>query len=114
MSNKNKKISGVVFSTDSEFSYDFEQEETTETLANNQQNLKIFLDKKNRAGKVVSAVSGFVGTTEDLNALGSALKKLCGVGGSVKDGEILIQGEFRDKILAHLIKLGYKAKKAGG
>lgn len=114
MSNKNKKVSGVVFSTDSDFSYDFDQEEVTETLPNNQQNLKIFLDKKNRAGKVVSAVSGFVGTTEDLNALGSVLKKLCGVGGSVKDGEILIQGEFRDKILAHLIKLGYKAKKAGG
>ncbi len=114
MSNKNKNISGVVFSTDTNFSYDFEKEESINTLPNNQQHLKIFLDKKNRAGKAVSAISGFVGTTDDLNVLGSNLKKLCGVGGTVKDGEILIQGEFRDKILAHLIKLGYKAKKAGG
>lgn len=114
MSNKSKNISGIVFSTDTNFSYDFDKEVTIETLPNNQQNLKIFLDKKNRAGKAVSAISGFVGTHDDLNILGSNLKKLCGVGGSVKDGEILIQGEFRDKILAHLIKLGYKAKKAGG
>jgi translation initiation factor 1 len=114
MSNKNKNISGVVFSTDQSFSYDIDKEDATETLPINKQNLKIFLDKKNRAGKLVTAISGFIGTNDDLNDLGSALKKLCGVGGSVKDGEILIQGEFRDKILAHLIKLGYKAKKAGG
>ncbi len=114
MSNKNKNITGVVYSTDTNFSYDIEQEESKSTLPNNQQNLKIFLDKKNRAGKVVSAISGFVGSDDDLNVLGSSLKKLCGVGGTVKDGEILIQGEFRDKILTHLIKLGYKAKKAGG
>jgi translation initiation factor 1 len=114
MSNKNKNITGVVYSTDNNFSFEMEQQITVSTLPNNQQNLKIFLDKKNRAGKVVTAISGFIGTNDDLNDLGSALKKLCGVGGSVKDGEILIQGEFRDKILAHLIKLGYKAKKAGG
>ena len=101
-------------SVDNNFSFDIAQEITVSTLPNNQQNLKIFLDKKNRAGKAVSAISGFVGTNDDLNVLGSNLKKLCGVGGTVKDGEILIQGEFRDKILAHLIKLGYKAKKAGG
>lgn len=114
MSNKNKNINGVVFSTDTSFNYDFEKEESANTLPNEKQNLKIFLDKKNRAGKVVTAINGFIGTDDDLNTLGSTLKKLCGVGGSVKDGEILIQGEFRDKILAHLIKLGYKAKKAGG
>jgi translation initiation factor 1 len=114
MSNKNKNISGVVFSTDTNFDYDIEKVEVEATLPNNQQNLKIFLDKKNRAGKTVSAISGFIGSDDDLNTLGSTLKKLCGVGGSVKEGEILIQGEFRDKILAHLIKLGYKAKKAGG
>jgi translation initiation factor 1 len=114
MSNKNKNITGVVYSTDTNFSYEMEHEESASTLPNNQQNLKIFLDKKNRAGKAVSAISGFIGTDDDLNALGSSLKKLCGVGGTVKDGEILIQGEFRDKILAHLIKFGYKAKKAGG
>jgi len=114
MSNKNKNITGVVYSTDNNFNFEIEHDESASTLPNNQQNLKIFLDKKNRAGKAVSAISGFVGTTDDLNSLGSSLKKLCGVGGTVKDGEILIQGEFRDKILAHLVKLGYKVKKAGG
>ena len=98
MSNKNKNVTGVVYSTDNNFSFDIAQEITASTLPNNQQHLKIFLDKKNRAGKAVSAISGFVGTTEDLNVLGSNLKKLCGVGGTVKDGEILIQGEFRDKL----------------
>ncbi len=114
MSNKNKKLNGVVFSTDNNFNYDFEQEEAAETLPNNQQDLRIHLDKKNRAGKAVSVVKGFIGTTDDLNELGSKLKKLCGVGGSVKEGEILIQGDFRDKILAYLVKENYKVKKAGG
>jgi translation initiation factor 1 len=114
MSNKNKKLTGVVFSTDSNFDYNHEEEEEAITLPNNQQDLRIHLDKKNRAGKAVTVVKGFVGTTSDLESLGSVLKKLCGVGGSVKEGEILIQGEFRDKILTHLQKHGYKAKKAGG
>ncbi len=114
MSNKNKKINGVVFSTDTSFNYDFEQEAASETLANNQQDLRIHLDKKNRAGKAVSVVKGFIGKEEDLSELGSKLKKLCGVGGTVKDGEILIQGDFRDKIMAYLVKENYKVKKAGG
>lgn len=114
MSNKNKRLTGVVFSTDTNFDYNFEETEDAETLPNNQQDLRIHLDKKNRAGKAVTVVKGFVGKNQDLESLGSVLKKLCGVGGSVKEGEILIQGEFRDKILAHLLKLGYKAKKAGG
>jgi translation initiation factor 1 len=114
MSNKNKKNGGMVFSTDPDFNYDSFSEEEVESLPNNKQDLRIFLDKKNRAGKAVSIVSGYIGKYEDLNALGSLLKKLCGVGGSVKDGEVIIQGDFRDKILAYLIKEGYKAKKAGG
>ncbi|MCX6187108.1 MAG: translation initiation factor [Bacteroidetes bacterium] len=114
MSNKNKNRGGMVFSTDPDFIYDSFNDEETETIANNKQDLKIFLDKKNRAGKAVSIVNGFIGKDEDLHTLGSALKKICGVGGSVKDGEILIQGDFRDKILAYLIKEGFKAKKAGG
>lgn len=114
MSNKNKNKGGMVFSTDPDFNYDSFNDDEVETLPNNKQDLRIFLDKKNRAGKAVSIVNGFIGKDDDLNALGSALKKLCGVGGSVKDGEVLIQGDFRDKILAYLIKEGYKAKKAGG
>lgn len=113
-SNKNKKRDGVVFSTDSSFSFNEIENESLETLAPGKQQLKLYLDRKNRAGKPVTIVNGFIGSDEDLEKLGSQLKKMCGVGGSVKDFEILIQGDFRDKILAWLLKEGYKAKKAGG
>ncbi len=110
----NKNNGGMVYSTDANLITANNDENDVETLPNNKQNLRVFLDKKNRAGKAVSIINGYVGSKEDLQTLGSALKKICGVGGSIKDGEILIQGDFRDKIIAYLIKEGYRAKKAGG
>ncbi len=113
MSNKNKNKDGVVYSTANDFEYQYEQENDADTLTNNQQNLKLYLDRKG-GGKLVTRITGFVGNELDLNALGTAIKKLCGVGGTTKDGEILIQGDHREKALAYLLKEQFKAKKAGG
>lgn len=112
MAKKNNK-GGVIFSTNPDFEYE-DEDDQQETLAPAQQQLKVWLDKKQRKGKVVTLVTGFVGSEEDLRALEKQLKNLCGSGGSAKDGEILIQGDHRDKILAHLLAKDYKAKKAGG
>ncbi|MEQ6118559.1 translation initiation factor [Reichenbachiella sp. MALMAid0571] len=109
-SNSFKNRIGVVYSTDDSFSYDENEEQEEETLMNNQQHLKVMLDKKNRGGKKVTLVSGFVGLTKDINELGKALKNKCGVGGNVKDREILIQGDHRQKVGEILKKDGYQVK----
>jgi translation initiation factor 1 len=108
---KNKNRTNIVYSTNPDFQYEDEQQECTETLMPSQQNLRIQLDKKQRAGKQVTLITGFIGTNDDLKSLEKKLKNLCGTGGSSKDNEILIQGDFRDKILTHLISNGYKVKK---
>ncbi len=109
-----KKRDGVVYSTDSNFSFQNTSNEDSVTLPPQQQNLKLFLDKSGRAGKQVTIVSGFTGTTIDLETLAKILKSKCGVGGSSKEGEILIQGDVREKLMEILIKEGYKVKRAGG
>jgi translation initiation factor 1 len=113
-SNDWKNRSGVVFSTAQDFQFELNNNHQMETLPHHQQNLKVMLDKKSRGGKQVTLVEGFVGSDEDLKELGKLLKNKCGVGGTAKDNEILIQGDHRDKILGILIQEGYKAKKSGG
>ena len=113
MSNDWKNRLGVVYSTDPNFKYvtqdDLDVE--PETLEPARQKLIVAIDRRNRGGKQVTLVSGFVGSEEDLAALAKTLKTRCGVGGSAKDGEILIQGDFRDRIVEILTKMGYKAKR---
>lgn len=110
---KKKKIN-VVYSTNPDFNFDYDEDEFEETLAPGEQNLYVSIDRKQRKGKEVTLVEGFVGDPEDLKELGKMLKSKCGVGGSVKDGEILIQGNVRDKVYDILIKEGYSVKKKGG
>jgi translation initiation factor 1 len=113
MSNKNKGRSGVVYSTNPSFQSD-EHHEDSVTLPPAQQNLRVLIDRKQRGGKQVTLVTGFSGTDEDLQSLAKMLKTKCGVGGAAKDGEILIQGDVRQKVLKLLTESGYKAKAAGG
>jgi translation initiation factor 1 len=109
-----KERLGVVYSTNTDFNYQKEEQEKQETLSANQQNLKVMLDKKQRKGKVVTLIEGYIGSDEDLNALAKSLKTQCGVGGTAKDGQILIQGDFCQRIIDILKAQGYNVKKAGG
>lgn len=109
-----KERLGVVYSTNPDFQYEKADTEEQQTLLPNQQNLRVSLDKKQRNGKCVTLVSGFTGTDNDLKDLGRILKTKCGVGGTVKNGEILIQGDFCNKIIDLLKTAGYKTKRSGG
>src|SRR5690606_23717258 len=115
MAKKNtwKNREGVVYSTSDDSEYTHGDDEGVETLPPQQQNLRVMLDKKQRAGKQVTLVTGFVGQEEDLKDLGKKLKTRCGTGGSAKDGEIIIQGDCREVVYAWLLEKGYKAKKVG-
>lgn len=102
---------GVVYSTNPDFKYETSEVEEAETLPAEKQKLIVSIDRRARAGKQVTLVSGFVGKVEDLTALAKTLKTKCGVGGSAKDGEILIQGDWRDRVVALLKSMGYNAKR---
>ncbi len=108
MAKKNKPDNrGFVYSTDPDFRFE-EDQENLETLPPAQQKLKVRLDTKHRAGKAVTLAEGFIGKEEDLQELGKKLKSFCGTGGSAKDGEIIVQGDQREKVVQWLLKNGYK------
>lgn len=113
MSRKKNNKKGIVYSTDPDFGYEYDEEEVAETLPPQQQNLKIQL-RRLKGNKQATIVYNFVGTEDDFKDLGKQLKSKCGCGGSVKDGEILLQGDFREKVKAELEKQNYKCKQVGG
>lgn len=102
---------GTVYSTNPDFEYETPQSAAKETIAPSKQKLRVALDKRNRGGKKVTLVADFIGDDDALRELGKTLKTKCGVGGTAKDGEIIIQGDFRDKIVEILTEMGYKARK---
>lgn len=104
----------VVYSTNPDFNYEMDDEEEQATLQPSQQRLRVQLGRKNRGGKVVTLITGFVGTEDDLKELGKFLKSKCGVGGSAKDGEVIVQGDFKQKVLELLKKEGYTQTKPVG
>ena len=111
----NKGRIGVVYSTDPEFKYNYEEEEEAAEAPANQQKLRVFIDRKQRGGKEVTLITGFSGPQSALEELGKYLKTKCGVGGSAKDGEIIVQGDHRERVVQLLLEKGYtQTKKAGG
>ncbi len=114
MAKKDKDKRQVIYSTNPDFNYSYGEPQEEISPPPSAQNLRVWLDKKQRGGKVVTLITGFVGNETDVKQLASELKTLCGVGGAAKNNEIMIQGDHRDKVMAHLTKKGYGAKKAGG
>jgi translation initiation factor 1 len=115
MGKKNKKTRiNVVFSTDPDYDYQYEEKEESETLPPSQQKLRVSLDRKQRKGKEVTLITGFKGREDDCKELGKWLKKSCGVGGSVKEAEIIVQGDQRKKVIDLLLKEGYSQTKQSG
>ena len=112
MAKNKKKRKGIMYSSNPDFEFEYENQEMG-TLSNNKQHLKVCLDK-HRAGKIAIIIKDFVGNAEDLKALGKLLKTKCGVGGSAKNGEIIIQGDVRDKVIEILEKEEYNYKRVGG
>ena len=106
-----KERLNIVYSTNPDYQYQTEQEEEPDTLPAAQQKLRVQLDRRNRGGKTVTLVTGFIGTDEDLKALGKLLKSKCGVGGSAKDGEIIVQGDFKQKVIDLLKQEGFTQTK---
>lgn len=110
MSKKHNAV-GVVYSTNPDFQYQYDDVQEEETLAPQSQKLRVRIERNHRGGKTVTVVTGFVGTDADMQDLEKKLKSACGVGGSAKDGEIIVQGEQREKVVATLLKLGYTNSK---
>lgn len=105
----------IVYSTNPDFNYQVDEEAAEPTPDKSAQNLRVSVDRKNRGGKTVTLIAGFVGSDDDLKALGKLLKSKCGVGGTAKDGEIIVQGDFKQKIIDLLLREGYtRTKGAGG
>jgi len=114
MSNNKKQRRGIVYSTNPDYQYEHSNQSEETTLPPGEQNLYVSLDRKNRKGKSVTLIAGFIGSQLDLKELGRSLKVFCGSGGSVEDGIILVQGDCREKVLTYLSGEGYTAKKSGG
>jgi translation initiation factor 1 len=111
---KKQRYEGIVYSTDETFTYQDSEVDDVATLPKHKQDLRVMLDRKMRGGKTVTLVKGFKGTSADLEALSKRLKQRCGVGGSAKEGEIIVQGDFKQRILQLLLDEGYRAKPVGG